>query len=1009
MDSTSRLSSALKHDWLNPRRKRFWALVALLVYTLIGFFLIPVLVESSLTGFVRDNLQREATVNKVEVNPYSLSLNVQGFEIRDRDDAVILRFDEFFANFQLSSLFRRAWTFREIRLDRPWFLYERFASGDSRLGRLLEDFAKPAAETEAANGQDEGLPRLLVQAFFLNGGAGQIRDAVPEHPFEVEVGPITLALQELNSLPDRYGRKTLQVELPDGAALTWVGKMSLTPFHSQGSVSLQDSRLHSTISYLEALLPLDAISAELDLRFDYSLRVDEAGTFAVEVDDLLAQLQQLQVSGLEPGTRFLEIPLLQLEGGSLRYPEQRLHFERIGIEQPRVIAWLDENRALSLAQLAPAAEPAESRDAANGAALPWTIGIRAIELRDGEVELSDRGIEPPTFLSLRAVSLQADDFSNEAGTDFPLNIAATLPGESRLALDGRLALFPDIDLSATVTSSGILLSLAEPYAQQAARISVAGGRLHGKWQLEVDDAALVSVTGPFSVDELDLRDSIEEEGLLGWRRLEVEDLALRPGDKRLEISAMTLHEPSGRIVIFADKTTNLSRLAREAAKDMESETEPEQALQPGQQTQESDPGQAEQTEQNDPGPLDIVIGGVQMQQGSLDFSDLSLPLPFRATITGLGGTLSTVSTVSGEPAEVQLEGQVEEFGLARIEGYLAPFDPLRNTDIRVDFRNLEMSSFSPYSVQFAGREIAAGKLNLDLGYMIANGRLVGRNDIVLSDLVLGDKVDHPDAASLPLGLAVALLKDSNGVIDVELPVEGDVNDPQFEIGGLIWKAISGLIGKVVSAPFRLLANLLGVETDDLGQIRFLPGRSDLTPPEREKVAQLHKALQQRPELTLEIPAVYAVEIDGPALRYELLRDQVLERAEKEQSPEELGNFRFDVSLRPVLESLFSERFADTPLADIQAAHRAPPADDPEGEAVLDELAYTHDLRDRLLADLPVAAADLEQLGAARAETVRAAFLAAGDLNANRLLTTGLQEGERENDEWVLMELNVAAE
>ena len=989
MDSTSRLRSAFKNDWLNPRRKRFWALVALLVYTLVGFFLLPVLVENSLTGFVRDDLQREATVDKVEVNPYALSLRVQGFEMRDRDETVVLRFDGFFANFQLSSLFRRAWTFREIRLDRPWFLYERFASGDSRLDRLLDDLAEPEPAAEPANGQDDGLPRLLVQALFLNGGAGQIRDAVPERPFEAEVGPITLALQELNSLPDRYGRKTLRVELPDGAALSWVGKMSLAPFHSQGSVSLQDSRLHSTISYLEALLPLDAISAELDLRFDYSLRVDEAGALALEVDGLLAQLQELLISGLEPNTRFLEIPLLRLEGGSLHYPEQRVHFERIGIEQPRVVAWLDENRELSLAQLAPAAEQAETGDTGNGAALPWTIAIQAIELRDGEVELSDRGIEPPASLSLRAVSLQLDDFSNEEGTDFPLNIAATLPGESRLALDGRLALFPDIDLSATVTSSGIPLSLAQPYAQQAARISVHGGRLNGEWQLVVDDAALVSMTGPLSVDELELRDSIEGEGLLGWTRLEVDDLALRPGDERLEISSMTLHEPYGRIAIFADQTTNLSRLARE----VEQETGPE----------------TEQTEENDAGPLDIVIGGVQMQQGSLDFSDLSLPLPFRATITDLGGTLSTVSTVSGEPAEVQLEGQVEEFGLARIEGHLAPFDPLRNTDIRVAFRNLEMSSFSPYSVQFAGREIAAGKLNLDLGYTIADGRLVGRNDIVLSDLVLGDKVDHPDAASLPLGLAVALLKDSNGVIDIELPVEGDVNDPQFEIGGLIWKAISGMIGKVVSAPFRLLGNLLGVESEDLGQIQFLAGRSDLTPPEREKVAQLHKALQQRPELTLEIPAVYAVEIDGPALRYELLRDQVLERTEMVQSPEELENFRFDVSLRPVLESLFEERFADTPLADIQATHRAPPADDPEGEAVLDELAYTHQLRDRLLVDLPVGVADLERLGAARAETVRAAFLAAGELDANRLLTTGPQEGGRENDEWVLMELNIGAE
>ena len=208
-------------------------------------------------------------------------------------------------------------------------------------------------------------------------------------------------------------------------------------------------------------------------------------------------------------------------------------------------------------------------------------------------------------------------------------------------------------------------------------------------------------------------------------------------------------------------------------------------------------------------------------------------------------------------------------------------DPIRHTDVTVEFRNLLMPKLSPYTVQFAGREIDQGKLDLGLVYAIDEGKLHGENDVVLSDLVLGEKVDHPDAASLPLGLAVSLLKDADGVIKIDLPVEGDINDPEFKIGGVVWQAITGLITKIVSAPFRFLGNLIGVDSEDFGQFEFLAGRADLTPPELEKIVQMEKALQQRPELTIEISGVADRVIDVPALKLIRLRAIANERLEGE--------------------------------------------------------------------------------------------------------------------------------
>ena len=404
-----------------------------------------------------------------------------------------------------------------------------------------------------------------------------------------------------------------------------------------------------------------------------------------------------------------------------------------------------------------------------------------------------------------------------------------------------------------------------------------------------------------------------------------------------------------------------------------------------------------------------VIGGIVIEDGSMDFSDLSLPLPFATRVTSLDGTISTIDNESNEPANIRLEGQVDEYGLARIEGGMNLLDPVAHTDVTVEFRNLLMTSLSPYSAQFAGREIDEGKLNLDLEYRIDGGQLDGQNSVVLSDLVLGKEVESADAVSLPLGLAVALLKDSNGVIDIDLPVSGDINDPEFRIGGVIWKAFAGLITKVVAAPFKLLGGLIGIDSEDFGQFQFLAGRHDLTPPELEMVVQLKQALEKRPELRVEINGVFDPAIDTPALQYLQLRETAWQRLGRDPSEESNASEMLGEEIRKLLEVLYSERFPASPLDELKAMHSAAPADDPEGKPVLDELAYAGELRDRLVASEPVGPTELKGLANRRAQAIYDAFLAAGDLDPARIQLGEASVAESEDGEWVLMELGVATD
>ena len=310
-------------------------------------------------------------------------------------------------------------------------------------------------------------------------------------------------------------------------------------------------------------------------------------------------------------------------------------------------------------------------------------------------------------------------------------------------------------------------------------------------------------------------------------------------------------------------------------------------------------------------PFPVAIERVRLDKAVVDFSDLSLVLPFAAKIQEFDGNVLGLSTDRASRAVAKLEGRVDEFGLARVDGSLATFDPTAFMDLRVAFRNIEMSPLSPYSVTFAGRRIASGRLGLDLQYKIENGALAGENKVELDKFTLGEQVESPGALKLPLDLAVALLTDAEGRIALAVPVRGNVNDPQFSYGHVIWQAITTVLTNIVTAPFRAL---FGGGGEAVGNIAFDPGRAALLPPEREKLKRLAEALGKRPQLKVVVEGQYG-DADRAALRRRDVANAIavrLERAGEGEEPQPV-NAR-DARTQRALEELFAERASEQALA-----------------------------------------------------------------------------------------------
>ena len=518
----------------------------------------------------------------------------------------------------------------------------------------------------------------------------------------------------------------------------------------------------------------------------------------------------------------------------------------------------------------------------------------------------------------------------------------------------------------------------------------------GEFGYQVEDgSAKLSYTGGFDVSALQILPPESDETLLGWENLATSDLKFQLEPNLLEITDLKLSGLDGQFIIFEDGSLNLTQMFKKDP-DMTSISGEE----PGkdQETESESTKTPEKIEKDPSTPRDeafpIYIHKIRFEDGGLFFADYSLFPQFATRIHQLQGSIIGMSSQPCARAQVQLDGRVNAYGLSKIEGEINFFDPSTYTDMAVLFRNLEMTRLTPYSGKFVGRRIDSGKLTLDLKYDIEDRKLKGDNQIIVEQIELGEKVESPDAVSLPLNLAIAILEDTNGVIDIGLPVSGDLDDPKFSYGQLIWKAFVNLITKLATAPFRALGAMLGGDAGTLDAIIFERGSAEILPPEAEKLVKLAGALQSQPNLKLIAQGRFNQETDGQALKELQVRRQVVQRQGIELAPgEDPGLLDFgNPTIQTALELTFSEQIGPEDLskrkeqAEIKSNKVAGQTVEGDQESgVQDPAAMWIELFQTLVAEAQLAETALEQLADTRASAVLETLQGTAGLPQHRIM------------------------
>jgi hypothetical protein len=447
----------------------------------------------------------------------------------------------------------------------------------------------------------------------------------------------------------------------------------------------------------------------------------------------------------------------------------------------------------------------------------------------------------------------------------------------------------------------------------------------------------------------------------------------------LKIATVSAQTPYIRFIIAPDQTTNVGKVL----------TAPPSA--PGPVQTIKGPGNEPPAE--NPEPLDMRIGKVNIRNGSGNFADFWIQPNYAVSIQQLNGSISGLSSDPASRAKLVLDGKIDRYAPAKIDGEVNLLSASLFTDLKVNFKGVELSSVTPYSGRFAGYRIEKGKLSVNLEYHVENRKLDAKQQFVIDQLQLGEKVESPDAVKLPLKLAVALLKDSNGVIDLGLPVTGSLDDPKFRLGPIIWKAFLGLLTKVATSPFKLLGSLFGGGDEEMNLIVFAPGSATLDDASKQRLAGMVKAMKERPGLQVDVPAVYSTELDGAALATQAV-DQKLAEGAAERKKRGTDGAEAGPSADP------AQRFEQL-VAQFRAEFGEQATLPGSAPAVLETRKKKRDpqmlatangeLEQALREKNTVPPEALEALGQARAHAIQDALLGGGEVDAQRVFLVAAQE------------------
>ncbi len=851
-------------------------------------------------------------------------------------------------------------------INNPQGWVDRNPAGEWNIMRLAGVGQADAAPASGTPAEPSPL-QLRIDQLKLQKGRLELRDALPAGRFDTILGNINLVADGFTLAQGTPFKLAMNLATGRQERLGISGQVIARPFTLDLAIEAAGVPMAAYQPYYHTEVAA-AINGELDV--SSRLRVKPGQPL------LLSELR-LALRNLDlplPGDEGFSLASAVVEGGSFNLAANRLEITDLALNDADLRfsrnkgghwSFLDRNYPLLAKLAAPSATPVQPDS--ERPAFSYRIG--RVALGNARISFRDELPAEPAHLSIHNLGMTVHELAAPEQVPAGFDIHGVLAQRGALQASGVFnPTGPEIN--ATIRLQHVALKDFAPYVQERYRLVLVDGTL---------DAKLVAAavkqkagwrgrfSGDLGVSRFYCLDAAHREDLLRWDRLQVSGLDARLEPLSLQVAAVAIDNYYARVLLDEQARLNLADVfVRSAAPDKTGKSAAKQvALAPGQSAS--------------PAP-EIRIGKITLQDGTVNFTDRHMPRTFSVEMLQLGGRIEGLSSRPGARAEVDLRGRLRNESPLTVAGTFNPLAEPLFLDLKLDFKNIELSPLSPYSGTYIGYLIDKGKLNVALRYLVENGKLDSSNQIFLDQLTFGDAVESDRATSLPVRLAVALLKDRRGEIHLDIPVSGNLDDPQFSVWRIIWQIIRNLLVKAVTSPFALLGALAGTG-EDFNSIAFPPGSATLTAAEQSKLTKIADALRERSELKIEVKGYIDPQLDPEGYRLELLQEKI--RREKQiELRKQLGDA---APAEAAAVTVAPEEYSEY----LWRVYKAADFPKPRNFFFMTKHLPDAEMEKLLLANTRVGTDELTRLAQARASSVVKALVETGGISRERIfLVTG---------------------
>ena len=844
----------------------------------------------------------------------------------------------------------------------------------------LKTTPTPATKTIGVSKQSTPLPSMTLAKFNLHNGVINWSDAANASPtIDLQLKNIEFNITELSlDAKAKPANATLSTGSATDQHIQFNGQITPANGTITGKISVDALSLAQYQPYINR-----SLAAKLDGQLSLNTLVS-VNNGQVSLQQLSAELDNLKISAKPNATNRITAKKINLENASLNTQTQTFNADQLHLDGIQSDIQRDAQGRLNVQQfLLPTSQTKKTvhKTGTQKASPEWTSVINQIKVTGSTVAYRDDAVKPTAKLLASGLNLTVNNISSKLDKPIQIILKTQLNKTGNLSVNGNVA--PQLkSIKADIDAKNLSVVAFQPYFTDFLNVVLTTGQASSQGKLFLvppinQQKLLTSYNGTLHLANFRILDKESGDDFLKWKSLNMDGINTNIGGAHQNISVgkVALSDFYARIILSETARLNLEDIIASpnaagtpphslTSADTSTATEPVAA--PATSTTVAATSTATTNT-----PV-IKIGQIILKGGNINYTDHFVKPQYTANMTGMNGTVGTIASNQPTAAPIDIKGKIDNDAPVAISGSLNPLFKPMFLDIKGSANDVELPRLTPYATKYAGYPIEKGKLSMDVGYQIQNDKLVAQNHVRIDQLTFGDKVDSPTATKLPVQLAVALLKDRNGQINIDLPISGTLSDPQFSVGGLIFRVFVNLITKAVTSPFALIGSAFG-GGDELGYAEFPAGSSALTPETQTKLDTIAKALVDRPALKMDITGRVDPITDSEGVRQQTLNQKILALKQKDSVNQSENTRSDDMTITDADKQKYMSK-----------VYSASKFDKPKNMIGLTKSLPVADMEKLILANTPVTQDALSALATDRADAVRKYLVAKDQVPMERL-------------------------